>query len=241
VLLAIETSTRTASIALYGGNNLDELVAHRVLEDKEKNGTQLATAMASIAELDLAQVEVYAIGIGPGSFTGLRIGLAFLKGIATVYPRPAIAVSTLELIAAGVFAAHPEAARVLPMMDARRNEVYAALFASSDGAAVLDPRLPEAAYPVRELDARIASLTGPSAPTGTVLAAGDGVLLPHESPHAWETAARELWTPDARVLGRIAARRWAGREGVNVSNLEPVYHQLSPAEANAMLAEKAAP
>lgn len=75
--------------------------------------------------IDLADVERVAWASGPGSFTGLRIGLAFVKGLYAGLRTEVVALSTLELLAAGAGAG---SALVCPMIDARRNEVYAALY-----------------------------------------------------------------------------------------------------------------
>lgn len=228
MLLAIETSTRIGSVALFDGGRV---VAHRVLDDRSKHGSALAPAIEGIAELDLAKVDAYALSIGPGSFTGLRIGLAFVKGLAVVHPRPAIAVSTLEILARQIFDAHPDAALALPLVDARRSEVYAGLYrrAFDPDQIAIDPGLPEAAYPI----AAVAVGAREVGKGASIIAAGDGVLLDHGSDPPWTVADRAIWTPDACTLGRIAERRFQLGDCVDVLSLEPAYLQLSPAESQA--------
>lgn len=222
MLLAIDTSTRIGSVALFDG---ERLVAHRVLDASDRHGSALAPAVAEIAGADLARIECYALTIGPGSFTGLRIGLAFVKGVAFVYPRPIVPISTLEVIARGVFDRHPDAARALGMLDARRGEAYAGLYRSEDDDVATDASLVEGAYPVESIAPALARASG-------VIAAGDGVELAHGESPPWRIADRALWVADARVLGRMASARRRKGPGVEVVDLEPTYHQLSPAEAN---------
>lgn len=215
VLLAIDTSTRTGSVALFREG---VLVAHRVLEPQANTTTVLAPAVAELVP-DLLAIEAYAVSIGPGSFTGLRIALAFLKGLAFVHPRPVVPVSSLWVLARAIFDAHPEAELALPMLDARRNEAYAALY-RRDGS--IHPALEEASHPIATLADRVRA-------AGNAIAAGDGVALPHRDP-PWIAADRALWIPDARVLGSIATELFARGEGVTAAELEPKYLQLAPAE-----------
>jgi tRNA threonylcarbamoyladenosine biosynthesis protein TsaB len=226
VLLAIDTATRVASIALCEG---DQVIAHRVLDQHEKHGSLLAPAIAELA-VDFSRIDHYAITIGPGSFTGLRIGLALLKGIALVHPRPVLAISTLEVIAERLLDAHAECSHALVLIDARRNEVYAALFSRDAHGVAADPRLPAAAYPIAVVAQKLAGLSG-------LVAGGDGLQLDLGG-SAFARADQSLWSADARTLARIAARRAARGEGVDAVGLEPVYLQLAPGEAALVEAEE---
>ena len=78
------------------------------------------------AGCELAAIEAFALSIGPGSFTGLRVGIATVKGLAFGTPRPVAPVSTLAALAVGAGRADVP---VVPMLDARRGEVYAAAYA----------------------------------------------------------------------------------------------------------------
>lgn len=237
MLLAIETSTRGGSVALLDG---EVVVAYRELSPgsapdraeattpgRGTAGAMLAPAVASIGELDLSRVEVFALSIGPGSFTGLRIGLAFVKGLALVYPRPVVGVSTLELIAARTFDAHPEASLALPLIDARRREVYAALYRRGPEHPVEEGGLAEGAYPVSELGPKVRAL---GLDRAGLYAAGDGVSLAHGEPLPWSVADPDAGSVDARLLGRLAAARFARGEVSEAISLEPKYLQLAPAE-----------
>lgn len=213
MLLAIDTSTsKRGSIALWSKN---AVLAHRIVEPS----TPLAVAVKD-AVPDLSAIEHYAVTIGPGSFTGLRIGLAFLKGLAFVHPRPVIAVSTLCVLAKALLDADPTAELALPMIDARRNEAYGALYTRG---LMPHPALEEAAHPIAAIAARVRAVR-----EARIVAGGDGLALPHAADVPWIAAPRELWIPDARTLAAIAASRT--HAGVAAELLEPAYLQLAPAE-----------
>ena len=125
ILLAFETSAKAASVALFDGENL-------LGEQYQNTGLTHSQTLMVMAE-DLlkqcgktaADVEAVAVANGPGSFTGVRIGTAAAKGFAWGQEIPLYGVSTLEAMALGmgVYQGY-----VCPVMDARRTQVYNALF-----------------------------------------------------------------------------------------------------------------
>lgn len=127
LLLAIETATRVCSVALARGG---ELIAERSNSDARLHSERLLPlidALLASAEVKLADVGAFALSIGPGSFTGLRIGLATVKAFALGDARPVAAVSTLAaLCASAEDAGKGEGSPVAALLDARRGAVYAA-------------------------------------------------------------------------------------------------------------------
>ena len=218
MLLAIDTSTKIGSVTVIEGG---AVVAERTLDAGKGHGVELAPAVASLS-LDLSKLEAYAVTIGPGSFTGLRIALCFVKGLALVYPRPVVPISTLEVIARGIFDAYTEVGFALPMLDARRSEAYAALYLRSGGA---DPALADASYPIASIPDMVRARIGGA----RTIAAGDAVELFRDGDIPWEAAERRLSTPSGRILAELAWSRRA--EAVGAASLEPRYLQLAPAEA----------
>lgn len=209
MLLAIETSTRTGSVArVERSGEIEEIQ----LGAQQDHGASLARTVARLVD-DLTKVQAYGISVGPGSFTGLRIGISFLKGLAVVHPKPAVCVSTLEVMATRLAEVHADAERFLPLIDARKGEVFAALYRRGDDGVVSDPTLPEGLH---ALDA-LPVVEG-------VIAAGD-VTIP-----AWARSDPRNAVPKASVLGRIALSRYLSGQGVDPLQVEPVYHQLSAAE-----------
>jgi tRNA threonylcarbamoyladenosine biosynthesis protein TsaB len=120
LILAFDTATSTATVALVrDGVALGERVAasRALLEAADE-----LLAAAGVVPADLDGV---ACGIGPGSFTGVRIGLAHARGLALALDLPVAGVSTLAALAAGAADAAPVGSLVVPVIDARRKEVFA--------------------------------------------------------------------------------------------------------------------
>jgi tRNA threonylcarbamoyladenosine biosynthesis protein TsaB len=130
-ILAIETSTMLGGIAIM--DDLSGLIAEVRLNVKSTHSERLMTEIAHVlkqAELKVSDIDVFAIAIGPGSFTGLRIGLSTVKGFSYATGKPIVSVPTLEALAWNFpFCRHP----VCTMLDARKKEVYSALFKWEDG------------------------------------------------------------------------------------------------------------
>lgn len=130
-ILAIETSTMLGGIAIM--DDLSGLIAEVRLNVKSTHSERLMTEIAHVlkqAELKVSDIDVFAIAIGPGSFTGLRIGLSAVKGFSYATGKPIVSVPTLEALAWNFpYSRHP----VCTMLDARKKEVYSALFKWEDG------------------------------------------------------------------------------------------------------------
>jgi tRNA threonylcarbamoyladenosine biosynthesis protein TsaB len=124
-ILGIETSTTTGSVAVISE---DGVIAQYGLNIEVTHSERLMSTVDRVLEdtgLTIDKMDGYAVAIGPGSFTGLRIGLAAVKGLALVSGKPIAAVPTLKALAWNLpSAAHP----VCPMLDARKKEVYAATY-----------------------------------------------------------------------------------------------------------------
>jgi tRNA threonylcarbamoyladenosine biosynthesis protein TsaB len=153
-ILGMETSTKTGSVAVVSESGV---VAQYSLNIEVTHSERLMSTVDRVLTdtgLAIADLDGFAVAIGPGSFTGLRIGIATVKGLALATGKPVAAVPTLEALAWNLpFAACP----VCPMLDARKNEVYAALY-TFDGR-VLAQVMPEMTIPIRELAEKISRKT----------------------------------------------------------------------------------
>ncbi|MBS1920162.1 MAG: tRNA (adenosine(37)-N6)-threonylcarbamoyltransferase complex dimerization subunit type 1 TsaB [Bacteroidetes bacterium] len=129
LILNIDTALETASICLAKNG----IVLHTAANKEQKDhASWLQTAIAEliqISEFELKDINAIAVTIGPGSYTGLRVGLSSAKGLCYALNIPLIAVSTLELMAYA--AQNLEADLLCPMIDARRMEVYTAVYTKS--------------------------------------------------------------------------------------------------------------
>ena len=134
-LLAVETSTLAGGAALLDG---EHLLGEYTLNIKATHSERLMAAVDHLLHdcgWDLADLEAVAVAIGPGSFTGLRIGVSAVKGLALALGIPVVPVPTLDALAATLpFAVHP----VCPVLDAKKGEVYACLYHWAGGAMVRD-------------------------------------------------------------------------------------------------------
>ncbi len=128
-ILHLETTAGICGVALSEGEGRPVLV--REHEEPNAHSRVLAPMIQAILEeagWSVADLEAVAIGAGPGSYTGLRIGTATAKGLCFALGLPLIAVPTLEALAFALRAKHPDALRYVPLIDARRMEVYWAGF-----------------------------------------------------------------------------------------------------------------
>jgi tRNA threonylcarbamoyladenosine biosynthesis protein TsaB len=128
-ILAIDTSTPVGSIAVVEGPLLK---AQHILNISATHNQRLLPGIDSIlreAGWSLGDLDALAVSLGPGSFTGLRIGISVIKGLAWATGKPLAGVPTLDALAANVpFVSHP----ICPVLDARKGEIYTALFRWSD-------------------------------------------------------------------------------------------------------------
>ena len=129
-ILAVDSSGLVASVAIVED---DTLVAEYTINYKKTHSQTLLPMLDEIVkmtETDLQSVDAIAVAKGPGSFTGLRIGAATVKGLALTLDKPVIGVPTVEGLAMNLYGAD---ALICPLMDARRNQVYTGIYQFCDG------------------------------------------------------------------------------------------------------------
>ena len=219
MILALESSATACSAALTRDG---ELVAQNWQNSGLTHSRTLlpmAEDMLKNAELSLDKVDLFAVAHGPGSFTGIRIGVSTVKGLAWAADKPCVGVSTLEAMAWHGLAA---GGLVCPVMDARRSQVYNALFQVENGKPV---RLCEdRPIALSQLAEELQALNAP------VFLVGDGAELA-------EKYLREQAIPCTVAPENL---RWQSAWGVamaamdktpgNADALLPVYLRLSQAE-----------
>ncbi len=215
MLLAIETSSRAGSVALL--HNDGSVKSFVSLDTPRDHAQRLAPTVQEMLSEGFEDLEAYAVSIGPGSFTGLRIGVAFLKGLAMVYSRPTYAVSSLEVMAAAALQSSKSKMSCMSVVDARRGNVFAGLF---DADMNPDPTFPEGMYPAELIRERFGA-------EENLMWTGEGAAL--VSP-VGPMADAELWTPRADILGTRALVAQGLRPGADPLDIAPIYHQLSAAE-----------
>ena len=136
-VLSIDTTTRTGSAAVvHGGVVLAELCGDPAITHGQRLPWDLRRLVAE-AGVSLSDVDLLAVAAGPGSFTGLRIGIATMQGLAMATGKPIVPVSTLEALAR--LAANASGDLVAPWVDAQRGEVFAALYENGGEAPLAAP------------------------------------------------------------------------------------------------------
>ena len=131
LILHIETATTMCSVALSAGI---EILAFKELNERNIHASQITLFIDEVmkkADKNYADLNAIAVSKGPGSYTGLRIGVSTAKGLCYALDIPLIAVDTLEAMAIGILQYNPEISPnswLCPMIDARRMEVYTAIF-----------------------------------------------------------------------------------------------------------------
>ncbi len=226
VTLALDTTTRSGSVALTRD---DELLAVVGGDASRTHGERLPGDVSRVvfeAGLTLHDVELLAVARGPGAFTGLRIGLAAVQGLAMVLDRPVVGVSALDAIADAVWPSRWPGATVVIWMDAQRGEVFSAQYVSSTD----DPaRWAAVAAPVAEPPARILASLAP-APQKGVLFAGDGALRYRQEIQAVGGTVAAPPTALAPAIARLGHRLARLGHAGPPHALQPLYIRRPDAE-----------
>ena len=222
-ILALETSAKSASCAVVEDG---AVLAHSFQctgLTHSRTLLPMVDAMLKNAELPLSSVDAFAVSAGPGSFTGLRIGVSALKGLAWAEDKPCVGVSTLLAMAQNL--SHADALLVCAM-DARRDQVYHALFEASGG--VLTRLSEDRAIGLHELCAEL------SGDARRKLVLGDGAALAHgylaEHGVACTLAPAALRYQNAAGVAFAAEAALARGEGVSAQELAISYLRVSQAE-----------
>lgn len=211
IILNIETATKNCSVSISDKGNL--LAISEINEGKFSHAEKLHTFILEVLKESgtaMKQLDAIAVSKGPGSYTGLRIGVSAAKGLCYALEKPLISISTLESIARQV--SLEKGALVVPMLDARRMEVYSAIF---------DYEYQQ----TRETKAEIIDEDSfqDLLSSGIVYFAGDGAekcrnLIKHDN-------ARFLTDiyPSAKEMVMMSAQKYTVSEFEDVAYFEPFY------------------
>ena len=222
-ILAIETSAKSVSAAVVE-NGVPLASAYQNMGlTHSRTLMPLVDGMLSAAGLRVRDMDLLATANGPGSFTGLRIGVSALKGLAWALEKPCCGVSTLAAMARNL--AHMEGL-IICAMDARRNQVYNALFLAHDG--VLPRQCPDRAIGLAELAEEIKNRPEPKFVVGD----GAGLCYNHllEQDVPCRMAPPQLMMQNAVGVALAAEEMAAAGQVTTARDLVPVYLRLSQAE-----------
>ena len=217
ILLAIETATTVCGVALLRDG---VVVADQWIDERSAHAEKLFGLTDSVlrcAGVDLRDLDALAVSIGPGSFTGLRIGLSAAKGFHLALGKPVIAVPTLRALAHRcVPALAEEGGHILAVLDARRDEAYCQTFSVANGTMTA----------TGDADARTVAEIVRALPTGTILVTGDA----RQKIAAGLTGGRSVVLADdatarcsAGAVAQVAAAMLDRGEVADAGTLEPMY------------------
>lgn len=227
LLLALDTSTFIGTVAVVRDG---ELLSEWSASVRATHGETLLPHVARAVELagiSLSQVDAFAVGLGPGSFTGVRIGVATAKGLALAEQKPLVGVDTLRVLARG-FAVSP--GLCAPVLDAHKGEVYAALYGHDAAGELSELVAPFNAAP-EDAAVRLgaASAGAPIWFAGSGLARYEEKLLSLQQPNA-RRAPRFCDAPRAASLAHEAAKKLRERGPDDLATLAPLYLRESDAK-----------
>ena len=229
-LFALDASGKTSSAAVLRDG---EIAAESFLNvGLTHSGTLLAQVddVLKAASLTAGDIDCFAVTSGPGSFTGLRIAISVVKGLAFLSDRPCVAVSTLEALA---YTALPFGYLTVPVINARRERVYTALY-REDGSGMPEIIVGEGVQPVNRLPEILGSFRDPAVFVGDAAeicsscCKGRIECIPLSGERAYIRAG---------AVAEIALAKLKRGETVSASALAPVYLQLSQAEREKLEAE----
>lgn len=231
IILALDTTTRGGSVAVTDDDRVLALLAG---DESRTHGERLPGEIARALEqagMPRDRIDLLAVATGPGAFTGLRIGLAAMQGLAMTLNKPVAGVSALDALAEQALqptshasAEGSEADVIIPWMDAQRGDVFATLIDRRSGATL---ETPAAANPKALLESWRAHLANRRAIFIGDAAIRDGALIEQAGAGLWETRAPSPLAPQIAIIGRRRAEK--GEAGPPHA-LEPIYVRRPDAE-----------
>lgn len=222
IVVGIDTSTPQTSVAIGTEN---EILAKASVAGpaRQESVTPLLQELLRRSDLTLSQIGGVAVGVGPGLFTGLRVGVATAKTLAQVANVPVVGITSLDALA---YATRYSPRRIAAVIDARRKEVFSAIYRAVPGGIMR-----ERDYEVHAPDRLAAEL---QAMSGEVLAVGNGAMLYRhvleEIGSRIEFASSIAAHPEAAALVELAVPRLLREEHDRLFDVVPLYLRKSDAE-----------
>lgn len=211
IILSVDTSTKVCSAAIHIGGKLVANIETHTENSHAENLTVMVKNLANLAKVPLKRIDAFALAKGPGSYTGLRIGCSTLKGLCFSFDKPLIAISTLRILAEGHFPFLNEGL-MCPMIDARRMEVYTALYNKKGTEVMIEQPLVLAA------DSFDVFLK-----TQKVFFVGDGSLKFAELFYHTNASFFPNAVPLAQHMGALALEKFQNEEFEDLPYFEPDY------------------
>ncbi len=221
-ILAVDTSTKSCSVAVTKDDNL---ISELLLASGQTHSIHLMAMVKQalkFAGIAIGEIDGYAVAGGPGTFTGLRIGLSTIKGLAAATGKPVVAISTLKALA---FQAFAHTKMIYPMIDARRGEIYFAGYRQEKDR-LIETIAPQAAS-ARDF---LSSATKP----GLLIGNGAGLCtdLINNKADFFQIAPDYLHTLRASAVAHLSFKQFSQNKTSMLETLVPQYIRKSDAELN---------
>ncbi len=220
-ILAIDSTAEVSAVAVCQDKRLLAEVTVNTGNTHSRTLLPAVEQALRMAELSVNDIDVFACSTGPGSFTGVRIGVATVKGIAYGKNKPCISVSTLDALAYNIIYAD---GIICPVMNARRSQVYNALYRCKDG--TLTRLCPDRAIAISELDCELAELNEP------IYLCGDGYGITEKGfeKNKVSFVPERYRYQSAYSVAQIALEKYGKGEYLSDAELVPIYLRPSQAE-----------
>jgi len=212
-ILGIDTSSKILSLAFSDG--LDIIKEETCVLEKRHSSLLVPKIKNMLEEIGLSikDVDAFIVGLGPGSFTGLRIGVSAIKGFGLATDKPCIGVLSIDALAMNV---KNRARSIVPVLDAKRGNVYSSIYSSEKGNTIKKSK--NLLLKIDELMKKI---------KGEAVFLGDGVGLYKEKIQRMNKKAvflqEEYWYPGAANLIRLGFSRINKYKRKDLNRLNPVY------------------
>ncbi|HLW81061.1 MAG TPA: tRNA (adenosine(37)-N6)-threonylcarbamoyltransferase complex dimerization subunit type 1 TsaB [Candidatus Acidoferrales bacterium] len=230
LLLAVDTATPAGSLAVLRDEQLAGVISTASDEPYSSRLFRQLEILLSELQLQTQNFDLFAVAAGPGSFTGLRVGLTAVKAWAEVFSKPVIAISGLEAIAAQAHP-HSENGLIAPVLDARRGQIYAALFRRAGSRLVQEE--PEQVCIIEEFLAQLAQRKQEIvfvSPAPAILQELLTKRVGNRSSASISDIAQSASPLLAPIIGKLALERAARSEFTDALHLDANYIRRSDAE-----------
>lgn len=224
-ILALDSTALTATVALCEDEHLIGLYTLNSGSTQSETLLPMVESMMRLMGWQISDIDLFACSRGPGSFTGVRIGAATVKGLAFDTDKPCIGVSTLEALAYHIKELGGAADAVLcPVMNARRGQVYNALFRVSGG--TMTRLCDDRALSITELETELLQYTEP------VYLSGDGYDITRDNMKRMTLPSTPelLRYQNAYSVAMVALESWRDGDRTTDAELSPSYLRLPQAE-----------
>ena len=226
IVLGVDTSTEFLSVALIDGKKA--LANYDAVGKLNHSALLVPTIKKSLtkAKKKIKDIALFSVGIGPGSFTGLRVGVTAMRGLAIALDKPIIGVPTMDAIAYNALGSDPDhrslhneglTPKICPILDAKKSQVYACIY-DVDG----DKLVRKSDYLLEPVERLIKRLTG------RVIFLGDGIPIYRDKLSAKKTLKAEFiddkrWFPKASVIVKLGLLMFNSGKHDDPYDLEPMY------------------